>query len=151
MQPTRGTLFRLSATLAGLGGTVNMIEPDIEAKYYHSGLWKKHVIALHVHGRMLSGYGGKPAPPYDRFYMGGEDDVRGFDSWTVGPVGFVPGERFFSVLNADGSQQTQKTLVNGVITLTAVTVRVPVYRVLSIGGDTNVVTNVEYRSRCLGR
>jgi outer membrane protein insertion porin family len=77
-QPTRGVLFRVSATIAGLGGTVNMIEPDIEAKYFHSGLWKKHVIALHVHGRMLSGYGGKSTPPYDRFYMGGEDDVRGF-------------------------------------------------------------------------
>ena len=115
VQPTRGALFRISATIAGLGGTVNMIEPDIEAKYYHSGLWKRHVIALHVHGRMLSGYGGKSAPPYYRFYMGGEDDVRGFDSWTAGPVGFVPAERTFPVLNANGTQQTQKTLVDGVI------------------------------------
>jgi outer membrane protein insertion porin family len=144
-QPTKGAMLRVSATVAGLGGTVNMIEPDIEAKYFHSGVWKRHVIALHFHGGLLTGYGGKSAPPYDRFYMGGEDDVRGFDSWTIAPVGFIPTYEIFPIPNPDGSQRIQRTLVNGVSITVPVTLPLPIYRGLNIGGDTNLVANVEYR------
>ena len=127
-----------------------MIEPDLEAKYFHSGIWKRHVIALHLHGRLLSGYGGKSAPPYERFYMGGEDDIRGFDSWSIGPAGYVGEAGIFPVLNADGSQQTQKAFVNSVLVSVPVTAAVPRYRALSLGGDTNVVANIEYRVPLFG-
>ena len=28
---------------------------------------------------MITGYGGKEVPPFSRSFMGGEQDVRGFD------------------------------------------------------------------------
>jgi outer membrane protein insertion porin family len=145
VSPTQGLAFRASLTIAGLGGNVNMLEPDVEAKYFHHGFRAGHVVALHLRGRLLSGYDGRSAPPFDRFYMGGEDVIRGFDSWSVGPIGLVPGARSIPVLNADGTQRTQTVVVNGYPSAVLVTLPVPGYRLFSVGGDTNVVTNFEYR------
>jgi outer membrane protein insertion porin family len=145
VSPTQGVAFRVSMTIAGLGGNVNMLEPNIEAKYFHRGFRKGHVVAMHLRARLLSGYDGRSAPPFDRFYMGGEDDVRGFDSWSVGPIGLVPGGRIIPVLNPDGSQRMQLELLNGVLITVNTTLLIPAYRLFSMGGDTNVVTNFEYR------
>ncbi len=51
----------------------------MEAKYFRSGFKKGHVIGGRVLGRFVSGFNGRVAPPFNRFYMGGEMDVRGFD------------------------------------------------------------------------
>ena len=86
---------------------MNQIEPMIDAKYFHKGLSPKHVIGLHFSGRYLTGFGGKTAPPFNRFFMGGENDVRGFDFYTISPIAFVPIEGTVNVLNADGSPRLQ--------------------------------------------
>ena len=63
-----------------MGGNVNQIEPVLDAKYFHkSPLNPRHVIGLHLLGKWLTGYGGKTAPPFNRFFIGGENDIRGFD------------------------------------------------------------------------
>ena len=64
-------------------------------------------------GSFLTGYGGKLAPPFSRFYMGGEQDVRGFEIWGISPWIFVPSEATINVLNDDGSARTQKVIVDG--------------------------------------
>ena len=51
----------------------------MDSKYFHAGFKKGHVIGVHVLARFLIGYGGKVAPPFSRYYMGGENDIRGFD------------------------------------------------------------------------
>src|SRR6185295_4321261 len=72
--PTRGKSLFVSTTFAGsfLGGNVNMYEPSVTGTYFRSGLKKGHVIGMRGLGRFISGYGGKVAPPFNRFYMGGE-------------------------------------------------------------------------------
>ena len=50
-----------------------------------------------------------------------------------------------NALNPDGSQRLQFVLVNGVKMVVPVTFPIPVYRVVSPGGDTKMVSNVEYR------
>jgi outer membrane protein insertion porin family len=129
---------------------VSLIEPSIEAKWFHRGFWRRHVIATHLRGSILSGFGGKAAPPFDRDYMGGEQDVRGFSSWAVSPLAYVPGSATTPVLNSDGTPRTTSVLVNGVITVVPVTMNIPVYRPVAIGGDTKVVGNVEYRIPLVG-
>jgi outer membrane protein assembly factor BamA len=71
------------------------------------------VIGFRVMGRFLTGYGGRVAPPFNRIYMGGEQDVRGFEIWGISPVAWVPSEATINVLNADGSARQQKVIVNG--------------------------------------
>ena len=142
---TRGTALSFSTAVAGLGGNVNTIEPAVEAEYFHSGFKKSHVIGARVLGRLLTGYGGNAVPPFDRYYMGGEQDLRGFDSWSISPIVYVPSSTAVNILNNDGTPRTEIVFIGGVPTLVNVTMPVPIYRIVSSGGDTKVVMNLEYR------
>ncbi len=144
-RPSHGVAVMLSTALAGLGGNVRTVEPVVEAKFFSRGVMRKHVIALHLRGSMIVGYGGRETPPFDRYYAGGEDEIRGFDSWSISPVIVLQGEAAINALNPDGSQRTQTEIVNGVKIQVPIPLPIPVYRVISPGGDTKVVSNVEYR------
>lgn len=144
--PTHGTQVLVSTSVAGLGGDVNTIEPIVEVKHFRRGFRSGHVIGLHLKGRLITGYGGGQTPPFNRYYLGGENDIRGFDSWSISPIGFVASTATVSVLNNDGSQRLQKYIdSSGNITFANVTQSIPAYRPVSLGGDTSVVTNFEYR------
>ncbi len=127
-----------------------MIEPTIDAKYFRHGFAKGHVIGMHFLGRFLTGYGDKAAPPFNRFYMGGENDIRGFDIWGISPLAYIPSSASVAVLNNDGSARTQKVILNGVEQLQAVTMTIPTYQLIFPGGDTQGVGNFEYRIPIFG-
>jgi len=148
--PTGGKSLFFSFAYAGIGGNVNTLEPTIDAKYFRKGFKQGHVIGMHLLGRFLTGYGGKVAPPFSRYYTGGENDIRGFDIWGISPIAFLPTSSTVNVLNADGTQRVQKQLVNGVPTFVNVTQTIPTYQLTFPGGDTNVVTNFEYRIPIFG-
>ena len=143
--PTAGKSLSASIQFSGsiLGGNVNQIEPVIDAKYFHRGLSPKHVVGMHFSGRYLTGFGGKTAAPFNRFFMGGENDIRGFDFYTISPIAFIPIEGSVNVLNADGSQRLQR---GGI----PVTQAVPSYQLVTPGGDTSLVGNFEYRVPIFG-
>ena len=145
MRPAHGTMFSASLGVAGLGGDVRMVEPAVEAKWFHPGFWRRHVIAAHVRGSLLSGFGGQAAPPFDRDYMGGEQEIRGFASWALSPIAYVPGVATIPVLSADGQPVFMPVLSGGVVTNEHVTLNIPIYRPVAIGGDTKIVANIEYR------
>jgi outer membrane protein insertion porin family len=133
----RGIAISLNSAIAGVEGDVSTVEPSLDVKYFHPGFRKADVIAFHLFGRLITGYGGSAVPPFDRFYIGGENDVRGFDSWSISPVAYLPGLVNVPVFNTDGTPRTN----HGV----DVTMSVPAYLPVSVGGDTSVVTNLEYR------
>jgi len=146
LEPTDGLRISTSLAVAGVGGDVNTVEPAIDLKWFHPGFSSRHVVGVHLHGSMIAGYGGKAAPPFDRYYMGGEDEVRGFASWTVSPIGYLPAAGTVPVLNADGSQRVFKTFdANGMVVYAPETMMIPVYRPVSIGGDTKAAATAEYR------
>ena len=149
LNPTAGRSLSVSTTFAGsfLGGNVNEVMPVIDARYFRKGFKPKHVIGLHFSGRYLTGYGGKVAPPFNRFYIGGENDIRGFENWGVSPIAYVPSSGTVNVLNTDGTPRQQKYInpSNGAVSLVNVTQTVPSYQLVFPGGDTALVTNVEYR------
>jgi outer membrane protein insertion porin family len=147
--PTGGKSLFISTTFAGsiLGGNVNTIQPVIEGKYFKPAPWhKSNILAFHLLGSMITGYGGKEIPPFSRTYIGGEQDIRGFQIWGISPIAFIPSEATINVLNNDGSQRNQ--LINGVAT--NVTMNIPVYQLAFPGGDTHVVGNFEYRIPIFG-
>jgi outer membrane protein insertion porin family len=90
------------------------------------------------------------APPFNRFYMGGEQDVRGFEIWGISPIAFIPSEADVNVINDDGSARLQKVINNGVEEFAPVTQRIPIYQLTFPGGDTQAVTNFEYRIPIVG-
>jgi outer membrane protein insertion porin family len=134
LRPTAGAMFSASLAVAGLGGDVNTIEPTLEGRWFHAGFWRGHVIATRVRGRMLAGFNGRAAPPFDRYDMGGEQDVRGFASWSLSPAAYVPGTRTIPVISDDGIQRTQKVVqADGSITAVPVTMSIPAYRAVAGG------------------
>jgi outer membrane protein insertion porin family len=146
INPSGGRELFFSMAFSGveLGGNVNTIQPTFDAKYFHAGLKKGHVIGMHLSARVISGYGGRTAPPFSRYFMGGENDVRGFEIWTISPIVYLPSDvATVQVYNADGSPRVGK---NGV----PVTMTVPSYQVTFPGGDTSVVGNFEYRIPIVG-
>ncbi len=150
LNPTAGKSLFFSVNFAGsvLGGTVETIRPTLDAKYFHvSPLNKKHVIAMHGMTSLLAGYGGHVAPPFSRTYIGGEQDIRGFEIWGISPVAYIPSETQTPILNADGSARMQKG-PNGTVSQAMVTI--PYYQLVFPGGDTQIVTNFEYRIPIVG-
>ena len=153
ISPTGGRSVFISMQFAGsiIGGNVNTVRPTIDLKYFKPAPWhKSHILAFHALGSMLTGYGGKLVPPFMRTYIGGEQDIRGFEIWGVSPIAFVPSEATINILNENGTPRMQKTLVNGVLTETPSTMKIPIYQLVFPGGDTQMVGNFEYRIPIVG-
>ena len=154
INPTAGKsiFFSVAASGSVLGGNVNTIRPAIDLKYFHPSpiFSRKNVLAFHLSTWLISGYGGKLVPPFSRSFMGGEDDIRGFDIWGITPIAFIPSSASVQVYNADGSQRTQNVVVGGVLTPQPVTMTIPVYQIITPGGDWQSYGNFEYRIPIIG-
>ena len=134
-----------------LGGNVNTIQPHDRHEVFPHGLKNRHVIGVHFLGKVLTGYGGKVAPPFTRFYIGGENDIRGFDFFSVSPVAFIPDAEQTPVYNDNGTQRVQRTVnADGSISFNPVEQTIPTYRLVLPGGDTVGVFNFEYRIKVFG-
>ncbi|MEO8028957.1 MAG: outer membrane protein assembly factor BamA, partial [Bryobacteraceae bacterium] len=150
--PTAGRSLFITTQFSGsiLGGNVNTVSPTIDAKYFRRGFKPGHVMGFHVLGQMIAGYGGKVAPPYSRFYAGGEQDIRGFDNYGVSPIAFIPSSAPVNVLNNDGTPRQQPIIVNGTRTFVNVSEVIPIYQLVFPGGDTKGIFNFEYRIPIVG-
>jgi outer membrane protein insertion porin family len=152
--PTSGTGISLAVSYAGgpIGGNVNQIEPVFDYKVFRkSPLNPHHIIGFHVMGKWVTGYGGKVAPPFNRFYIGGENDIRGFDIFGISPIAYVPTQASVQVLNNDGTPRMQNGIdSNGNRTSVGVTQTIPTYQLVFPGGDTVGVGNLEYRIPIFG-
>ncbi len=152
MFPHRGKSLYASIQFAGsfLGGNVNTIAPVAEAKYYHPINHNRNTLAFHALFTTISGYGGKVPPPFSRFYIGGENDIRGFDIYSISPVAFFP--TVASVCNRDNAGNTIPALDSTGSSTGACgsSTSFPVNTMTFPGGDTEWVTNFEYRIPIVG-
>jgi outer membrane protein insertion porin family len=146
-RPHSGQSLYVATEFAGLGGNVNYIKPVAEYKRFipvHKG---RNTFGFRVLGSWISGYGGQVAPPFDRFYMGGDTDVRGFDIRAISPVAFFPTAVTIPLQNPDGSNVPldPSNPRRGTYNIT-----IPVEQIIFPGGDTNLVNNLEYRIPIVG-
>jgi outer membrane protein insertion porin family len=135
MNATKGRSYFYSVAFTGgpLGGNVNTITNTGSFTYFHPINHRRNAVGFRLLGAFTTGYGGKEVPPYSRFYMGGENDLRGFDIRAISPVTYIP-----SVVN----QPISFPYHGGATTLT---VPVVAYSITFPGGDTQGVGNFEYR------
>lgn len=153
MTPTAGKSIYLGVALAGsaLGGNVNTITPTADIQYYKpSPISHKHILAFHAMTKIITGYGGKEIPPFSRTFIGGEQDVRGFEWFGITPIAFIPSSATINVLNNDGTPRTQNIVSGGTVIQQPVTMQVPIYQLITPGGDWQSVGNFEYRIPIVG-
>ncbi len=154
LRPREGKQYTAFVQAAGIWGSVRYVNPVLAYKQFipmHYLKFSKeghNVLAMRAQLAYISGYGGDVAPPNNRLYSGGEQELRGFDVRGATPYGYVPSRINFQLTNPDGScvprdptnpQDNQ-----------CIQVPLPVYGIASVGGDTSLTTNVEYRIPVVG-
>jgi len=137
----RSYFYSLAFTGGPLGGNVNTITNTGEFKYFHPVNHKRNAVGVRFLAAWTTGYGGKEVPPYSRFYMGGENDLRGFDIRAVSPVTYIPSVTNQAVHFIDNRHLSG----SGFPTQGVFTVPVVAYTITFPGADLQSVANFEYR------
>jgi outer membrane protein insertion porin family len=133
---TKGKSFYYSASFSGLGGNVKTLSNVFDIKYFHPINKRRNAIGLHFTTAYITGYGGGEVPPFSRFYMGGENDLRGFDIRSISPVVFIP-------TVASQTLSYHDPLSGGAVRSFGLPVLV--YTATLPGGDFQTSGNIEYR------
>ena len=147
ISPHSGSQMTAGIEIAGLGGTVRSVRPLINYKRFIPVQNRRNTIGFNVQGSFISGFGGLVAPPFQRFYMGGEYDIRGFDVRSISPVAFLPNTNVITLRNPDGTP-VPKNPANPL--QGNWTIPIPVDQIVFPGGDLSTWANLEYRITIAG-
>jgi len=141
--PTNGKSLYYGLSFEGgpLQGNVNTVSNTFSMTYFRPNYHRRNVIAFKLTTGSISGYGGKDVPPYNRFYLGGEQDVRGFDFYTISPFVAIP----FSTTTTISFANPRLLNQQGAPTIQTLPVNVLEYIPTRPGGDLQTVVNLEYR------
>lgn len=127
LDPTRGQSLFLGFSLAGgiLGGDVRTFAPSLEYKYFTPVLRRRtelpHVFGMRFLASHVRSYGTPfttdsfsfvgGVPIFERFFIGGEDTIRGYNIRSISPL--VPVSSFISTRNvAPKLQDSSGTLTD---------------------------------------
>jgi outer membrane protein insertion porin family len=156
---TRGKSFYYAVPFSGLGGNVKTISNIFDFKYFHPVHKHRNVVGFHFSAAYITAYGSTTStcpstlvgctpeptpnaiPPFNRLYMGGESDLRGFDIRSISPVTFIPEATQIPVSYHDPTS-------GGAVR--SFTVPVLTYVATLPGGDLQSFGNFEYRIPIVG-
>ena len=141
-QATSGASFFAQISFAGgpLGGSYNLIRPWVEYQKFIPDRWLsggRHTFAFRVRAQHLWPYGklstggDQTVPFFERVFLGGEFDLRGFEIRSVSPLAITRN----AITDSGGSPLIDPG--TGLPTFTST--------IIPIGGDTSVVGTFEYR------
>ena len=176
-----GKQLSISVGIAGIGGDVRTYQPTIQYSQFMPIRKKKtknpEVFAFRIqagtigtlgltnkirNANSISFIGGVPA--YSRYFLGSENDIRGYDSRAIGPIApfdtYVTSRNVALTLNASGTADTNTGIDprtrNEIITIGQITGASGANPALFsrnfrfIGGDTQLLGNFEYRVPIFG-
>jgi outer membrane protein insertion porin family len=91
--PTEGSNFTFYLEFAGglLGGDNEYFKSVVDYAKYFLLPWQ-HTISVHGQYGVITSYGGKKIPIYERFFLGGMYTLRGFESRSIGPKDPLTGD-----------------------------------------------------------
>ncbi|MCP5054354.1 MAG: outer membrane protein assembly factor BamA [bacterium] len=84
--PHRGTKYLFNYRYSGgfLGGDVSMHKTKLQfVKFVPIG--KKHVFGMQFVHQAIFAFGNRGIPLYEKFFLGGEQSIRGYDIYRIGP------------------------------------------------------------------
>ena len=83
--PSAGTRYTLAAGLAGVGGDTQYWSTQFEGIWYHP-VTRRMSYGLRAQAQYIRPYGDTSILPiFEKYFLGGEYSVRGFDIRTIGP------------------------------------------------------------------
>ncbi len=135
ISPTSGSSLSATFEYTGgpLGGTVNYYRPTVDFRFFHPMNKGRNTLAMRFLGSYVSGFRGTAVPYYQRFFLGGDFDIRGFDFRQITPIAYVV--RNIAVTDPETGNAVTR----------------PFDDVVYVGGDTQSVLNIEYRIPIIGR
>ena len=119
---------------------------------------RRNAFGYNVQASFITGYnGGIVAPPFERAYLGGENDIRGFDIRTVSPIAYLPSAQTVALRNPDGTFRSRQSAAfrcrinsSGACVSNCLNIPVPYKQLVTPGGDLSLNGNVEYRITIAG-
>jgi outer membrane protein insertion porin family len=146
--PRKGRSYFYSVAFSGgpIGGNVKSITNVFSFTQFRPVFKKRNVLGLHFTSAYTTGYGGGEVPPFSRFYMGGENDLRGYDIRSISPVTFIPTATSQTFSFTDPTTLGQ----NGTPVARSFTVPILTYTATLPGGDIQSSGNIEYRIPIVG-
>ena len=154
--PHKGKSLFIGGEFSGLGGTVHTIRPIIQFKQFFPMQKKRNALGYNVQASFITGYGGIVAPPFERAYLGGENDLRGFDIRTVSPIAYLPSAQSVALRNPDGPFVPANPRFpviqgqNGACASNCWNIPVLYSQLVTPGGDLSMHGNLEYRITIAG-
>ncbi|HKM86034.1 MAG TPA: outer membrane protein assembly factor BamA [Terriglobales bacterium] len=154
--PHSGRSLFIGGEFSGLGGTVHTIRPIIQYKQFFPVQKRRNAVGYNVQASFITGYGGIVAPPFERAYLGGENDLRGFDIRTVSPIAYLPSVQNVALRNPDGTFVPANPRFpvaigsGGACVANCWSIPVPYQQLVTPGGDLSIHGNVEYRITIAG-
>src|SRR5262249_36160597 len=115
-----------------LGGTVNYFRPSADFRYYHPMNKGRNTFAMRFMTSYVHGFSGTSVPYYQRLFLGGDFDIRGFNFREITPIAFL----VHNITTTDASGNSVTKLGDDVV---------------YVGGDTQAVFNLEYRIPLVGQ
>ncbi|MDR0310139.1 MAG: outer membrane protein assembly factor BamA [Acidobacteriota bacterium] len=134
---TAGTNLFVSTAIAGgiFGGDFSMFRPSLGVRHFIADKWisnGRNVFAFNLQLQYVQSYGRSVVPFFDRFFIGGEDTIRGFDIRSISPIAVTstPQFDFYGNPIIDPKTGLPQTLESSPF---------------AVGGDSMGVFNFEYR------
>ncbi|MBI2712635.1 MAG: outer membrane protein assembly factor BamA [Bdellovibrio sp.] len=84
-ETTGGNYQSLSLEVAGVGGDLKFVKWTANNRYYHK-LLGDLVFRNNVEVGHIMGYGGLDVPPAQKFYLGGPNNMKGYQMFLLGPT-----------------------------------------------------------------
>jgi outer membrane protein insertion porin family len=139
--PTRGKSLNIAMGIAGgvLTGDYKILRPSAEYRQFIPDRWISHrrnTLGFRLMGQYIRSYGGSTIPFYERFFVGGETTLRGFDLRSISPIAIS------STYKNDLYNNTSIDPITGLLKIDK--------SVISIGGDSLVLGSGEYRMPIAG-
>jgi outer membrane protein insertion porin family len=149
VNPTHGKSFYYGFSLEGgpLQGNVDTVANTFSMSYFRPNYHRRNTIAMKFQSAMITGFSGQNVPPYNRYYLGGEQDVRGYNFYTISPFVVIPYSTTTNISFLNPKLLNQQ----GVPTAQTLPVNVLEYIPTRPGGDLQAVLNLEYRIPIVSR
>jgi outer membrane protein insertion porin family len=87
LTPSSGTMYLASLMYAGtfLGGEIHLIKPRFEFTHYQPIVQGQQSLGFHIEYSYIKSLRNSPVPFWERFFLGGERNIRGYDIYSIGP------------------------------------------------------------------